>query len=97
MKMNNERNKERFDSAMSKRGTNTKVLEDLAKPEWREQCEAIVEEIYDVSSTKEFESATNCRRYLTLFLNSLLPLALTSSSYGLMILLTERTLPTLKS
>lgn len=58
MKMNNERNKERFDSAMSKRGTNTKVLEDLAKPEWREQCEAIVEEIYDVSSTKEFESAT---------------------------------------
>lgn len=58
MKMNNERNKERFDSANAKLGTNDKVQEELAKPEWKERYVSTIEEIYAASSSKELESAT---------------------------------------
>jgi len=57
MKMNNERNKERFESAESKLGTNVKVQEELAKPEWQERYKSIVKEIHAASSTKELEAA----------------------------------------
>lgn len=56
--MNNERNKERFESAEAKLGTNAKVQEELAKVEWQERYKSIVAEIYAASSTKELKAAT---------------------------------------
>lgn len=55
--MNNERNKQRYESAKAKLGTNAKVQEELANSEWQNQIESIVQEIYAASSAKELEAA----------------------------------------
>lgn len=56
--MNNDRNKKRYDSANAKLGTNAKVQEELAKPEWKERYVSIIDEIYAATSSNELESAT---------------------------------------
>ena len=56
--MNNEQNKERFESAEAKLGTNDKVQEELAKPEWKKQYVSIIDKIYAAQSSKELETAT---------------------------------------
>ena len=56
--MNNERNKDRFESAEAKLGTNAKVQVELAKAEWQERYKSVVAKIYAASSTKELAEAT---------------------------------------
>ena len=55
--MNNERNKERFESAEAKLGTNAKVQDELAKDELQERYKSIVSDIYAASNTKELDCA----------------------------------------